>query len=64
MMVFATLTLACIVVVVFAVPVAASATGFVVTDPGMLIGLGIAFLSIGLGTRKLLRHQKRGSSRN
>ena len=53
-----TLTLTCIAL--FAAPVAANAAGLVVTEPGMLIALGIAFVGVGLGTRKL-RTQRRKS---
>jgi ABC-type transport system involved in multi-copper enzyme maturation permease subunit len=46
-------------IVALTAPVGAAASGFVVTDPGTLVTLGIALVSIGLGTRKLLRSQKR-----
>jgi hypothetical protein len=51
-------TLTCITLL-FAAPIAASAAGLVVTEPGMLIGLGIAFVGVGLGTRKLRQTQRR-----
>jgi hypothetical protein len=53
----ATLTLTCIVVLM--VPVAASAAGLVVTEPGTLVGLGIALVTVGLRTRQLLRNEKK-----
>jgi hypothetical protein len=46
-----TLTLTCIER--FAAPVAANAAGLVLTEPGMLIALGVALVGVGLGTRKL-----------
>jgi hypothetical protein len=51
-------TLICIVVLT--APLGATARGFVVTDPGTLVLLGTALVSVGLGTRKLFRSQKRG----
>ena len=53
----ATLALTCIIVLT--ILIAASATGFVVTEPGMLIGLGIAFVTVGAGTRQMFRSQRR-----
>ena len=53
----ATLILTCIVVLT--VPVVANAAGLVITEPRTLMGLGIAFVSVGLGTRQLLRNHKR-----
>jgi len=52
-----TLTLTCIAL--FAAPVAANAAGLVVTEPGMLIALGIAFIGVGLGTRKLWTQRRK-----
>jgi len=49
-------TLICILVLT--APVGATAHGFVVTDPGTLVLLGTALVSVGLGTRKLFRSQK------
>jgi len=46
--------------VVLTAPLGATARGFVVTDPGTLVLLGAALVSVGLGTRKLFRSQKRG----
>jgi hypothetical protein len=40
-------------------PLGATPAGFVVTDPGTLVLLGTALVSVGLGTRKLFRSQKR-----
>ena len=48
-------------IVVFTVPVTASAAGFVITDPGTLIGVGIAFVTVGLRTRHLLHNAKKNS---
>jgi hypothetical protein len=51
------LTLTCIAL--FAAPVAANAAGLVVTEPGMLIALGIALVGVGLGTRKLWTQRRK-----
>jgi len=46
---------------VLTTPVGATAGEFVVTDPGTLVLLGATLVSVGLGTRKLFRSQKRKS---
>lgn len=48
-------------IAVFTVPAAASAAGFVITEPGTLIGVGIAFVTVGLRTRQLLHNGKKKS---
>ncbi len=53
------LSVTLICVVVLTTPVRATAAAFVVTDPGTLVVLGTALVSVGLGTRKLFRSQKR-----
>jgi hypothetical protein len=53
------LSVTLICVVVLTTPVRATAAAFVVTDPGTLAVLGTALVSVGLGTRKLFRSQKR-----
>jgi len=50
-----------ICIVVFTVPVAASAAGFVITEPGTLVGVGIAFVTVGLQTRQLFHSAKKKS---
>jgi Na+/H+ antiporter NhaC len=55
---FEILLVALICVVTLTAPVAAGAAGFIVTDPGTLIGLGIGLVSVGVGTRKLLRKKR------
>jgi hypothetical protein len=52
-----TLTLTCIAL--FAAPVAANAAGLVLTEPGMLIALGVALVGVGLGTRKLWTERRK-----